>query len=622
MKSFRENIYTLLIERNISLYLSVLFLTFIFSNSLLFSNTYYIDNSNGDDTFDGLSPSSAWKTLTKVNGITFVPGDTILFKSGSTWTGQLKPKGSGNSLYPIIIDKYDGAAKPIINGNGVIGQATLYLNNQQYWEINNLEITNDAPIGGDRRGVLIAASNFGTVNHIYLKNLDIHNVKGIVGQDDAEKRTAGIGIETTSDVTVSTRFNDILIEGCNIYAIENTGIYTDNLIKRNDYPQTADWQRRRFTNVRIRNNVIHHISKNAMIIRLFDKGVIEHNVCYETALQVTGNTMFTAACDSTVFQYNEGYLNRSPGADGSMYDADLRSPRTIWQYSYSHDNAHGLFWTCTVQEDSDVICRYNISQNDKGNIFCINYPVNSIYCYNNVVYIGSGISSAIISERNNGGDGTRKYYFYNNIIYNNSTTAGYDFRSPGYGYTRVVENNVFYGKHPISEPPDVYKITTDPKFVNPGSGAIGIATVDGYKLQSDSPCIDSGILLHNHCSSDYWGNQVPSGGMVDRGAYELDGTSSINEERWLQPRQFTLGQNYPNPFNPVTNIHFSLSKTEHVTLVVYDIFGQEVATVLSQQLGKGLHIKSFSGENISTGVYYYTLKAGQFNETKTMVLIK
>ncbi|GEM_PF-2922655 len=482
------------------------------------AQTYYVDATAGNDTWNGLTPATAWQTLTKVNAkSSFLAGDTIYFKSGCSWTGQLKPKGSGSAARPIVIDKYGGTVKPLIMGGGVTGQGTVYLTNQQYWEINNLEITNDAATEGDRRGVLITAANFGTVNHIYLRNLDIHNVKGIVGQDDAAKRTGGIGIETTADGTTATRYNDILIEGCTIYSCKNTGLYTDNVVNRSAYPQTSAWLQRRFTNVSIRNNIIHDIAKNAMIIRLFDKGVIEHNVCYETAQDTTGNTMYSISCDSTIFQYNEGYLNRSPGADGSMYDADLRSPNTIWQYSYSHDNAHGLFWTCTVQEDSGVICRYNISQNDKGNIFCINYPNTSVYCYNNTVFCGAGVSPTIISERNVN-SGTRTYYFYNNIIYNNSSTATYDFKTSG--YTRYIDYNVFYGTHPSKEPPDAHKLTSNPQFVNPGSGGYGITSVDGYKLQAGSPCLNSGFAFVNHASLDYWGNPVPSGSAVDRGAYE------------------------------------------------------------------------------------------------------
>jgi len=198
---------------------------------------------------------------------------------------------------------------------------------------------------------------------------------------------------------------------------------------------------------------VNDIAKNAMIIRLADEGVIEHNVCWDTAWRaITGNTSFSRSCRGTVFQFNEGYLNRSRAHDGSLYDADLESPGCIFQYSYSHDNAHGLFWMCTVKEDAGVIVRCNISRNDKGSIFCINYPNTSCYIYNNVIFIPPHLSPRII-------DGRRKadktYTFTNNIIYNLSPTASYHFLNG----KRTISHNVFYGHHPESEPADPHKIT-------------------------------------------------------------------------------------------------------------------------------------------------------------------
>lgn len=61
----------------------------------------------------------------------------------------------------------------------MIGQGVVYLHNQQYWELNNLEITNDATTGADRRGVEIDASNYGVINHIYIRNMLIHDIKGL-----------------------------------------------------------------------------------------------------------------------------------------------------------------------------------------------------------------------------------------------------------------------------------------------------------------------------------------------------------------------------------------------------------------------------------------------------------
>jgi hypothetical protein len=479
--------------------------------------TYYVDAAGGSDGNDGLSPSTAWKTLAKINATTFLPGNRILFKAGEVWTGRLYPKGSGISGSPVLIDMYGTGSKPLIDGNGLTGTGVVYLYNQQYWEISNLEIINNAAAGGDRRGVRIEAENFGTANHIHLKNLNIHHIRGLVGQDRPEKRTGGIGFAIV-DVSVSeTHFNDILIENCVISSCENQGIITECVTGDGFDPYSVEWNAMKITNAVIRNNTISGISKNAMIIRLFEGGVVENNLCYNTANGISGNTIFSAACSGTVFQYNEGYGNHSPDADGSMYDADLRSPNTYWQYSYSHDNAHGLFWTCTVQADVNVVCRYNISQNDQGIIFCINYPVTSVRIYNNTVYCPANLSPIIISERNNGGSGSRTYTFNNNLIYNLSTSASYDFTS---GYTRTIDYNCFWGVHPATEPADPHKITTDPKLVSPGTGAIGLNTVNGYKLQSTSSCINKGKVISSNGGKDYWGNPLYNG-LPDIGAHEF-----------------------------------------------------------------------------------------------------
>jgi hypothetical protein len=587
------------------------------------SIAYYIDAVNGNDANNGFTSVNPWKSLAKINAVTFQSGDTIFLKSGSVWTGQLILHGSGVKDFPIVVEKYGGAVKPRIDGNGIIGTAAVHLNNGKFWEINNLEITNDAETAADRRGVLISASDFGLVEHIYLRNLDIHNVKGIVGNDDASKRTAGIGIETTTDRGAATRFDDILIEGCTISNIENTGIYTDNLIFRNT-PGTPDWTKRRFTNVRIRNNTIHHIAKNAMIIRLFDGGLIENNVCYETALKTTGNTMFTSSCNGTIFQYNEGYYNRASlqggdFGDGSMYDADLKSSNIIFQYSYSHDNSHGLLWTCNSQPDSGIVCRYNVSQNDKGIIFCINYPVMSVQIYNNTVFIGQGVSPTIISERNVN-TGTRNYSFKNNIIYNLSSNASYDFRTTG--YTRDFDFNSFYGFHPSGEPNDSNKLVGDPNFINPGNATIGMNTILGYALQAKSPGINSGMLYLNHPLVDIIGNPVPTNGVVDRGAFEYQGSVGVRTDVRMQPYNFQLYQNYPNPFNPSTTITYSIPSQQKVVLEVFNALGIKIETLVNDVISAGEHYVSYNAGHISSGVYIYRFQSGSTNSVKRMVFIK
>lgn len=87
-------------------------------------------------------------------------------------------------------------------------------------------------------------------------------------------------------------------------------------------------------------------------------------------------------------------------------------------------------------------------------------------------------------------------------------------------------------------------------------------------------------------------------------------------------RQFELKQNYPNPFNPATTIEFSLSRSQHVLLKVFDITGKEIAVLRNGRMSAGLHKVTFDGKNLASGVYFYQLQANGFSETKKMALMK
>jgi hypothetical protein len=88
------------------------------------------------------------------------------------------------------------------------------------------------------------------------------------------------------------------------------------------------------------------------------------------------------------------------------------------------------------------------------------------------------------------------------------------------------------------------------------------------------------------------------------------------------PKSFTLSQNYPNPFNARTNIEFELEKDSDVELAVYDITGAKTATLVNRRLDAGAHQVNWDASRISSGVYYYTLKANGSEATKKMTLIK
>jgi len=88
------------------------------------------------------------------------------------------------------------------------------------------------------------------------------------------------------------------------------------------------------------------------------------------------------------------------------------------------------------------------------------------------------------------------------------------------------------------------------------------------------------------------------------------------------PTKYSLLQNYPNPFNPATRFAYNLPENVHVTLKVYNVLGQVVSTVLDEDQDAGHKSVEFNAEQLASGIYYYRLMAGSFNEIKKMLLLK
>ena len=110
--------------------------------------------------------------------------------------------------------------------------------------------------------------------------------------------------------------------------------------------------------------------------------------------------------------------------------------------------------------------------------------------------------------------------------------------------------------------------------------------------------------------------------LIHQGKYEaLDSLLPVEDER-LVVNSFNLFNNYPNPFNPSTVIRYELPENSNVTITVFDVIGNEVATLVNELKPAGSYEVNFNGRNLSSGVYYYRLKAGSFIETKKFVLIK
>ncbi len=100
---------------------------------------------------------------------------------------------------------------------------------------------------------------------------------------------------------------------------------------------------------------------------------------------------------------------------------------------------------------------------------------------------------------------------------------------------------------------------------------------------------------------------------------EIVGIQNITTEI---PSAYSLGQNYPNPFNPITNFKFSIVNAGQVKLIVYDVMGRDVQTLVNERLQSGTYEATFDGSMLNSGVYFYKLMTDGYTETKRMILIK
>lgn len=533
--------------------------------------TYYVDATNGDDTNCGTSPETAWKTLDKVNSCEFAPGSSILLKKGETWNGKLSPKGNGTADAVNFLGNYgEGEKLPVINGNGCENGAVEFFN-QEYWEINGLEVTNAAEgetLGNadtydknkntqTRHGIYVVLENFdaegdNTAEHIYVKNCVVHHVIGTLAHPHK-----GVGIFFYVDNSADkSRFNDILIEGNQVYDVDRSGI----IIRSQD---TTDPDSTYNTNVVIQKNYLKNIGGDGIVAKVSSAPLIQYNVCENACARATGGNVNNAAvwvwqCKDAVIQYNEVYGTGLKGgnADGQAFDSDYNCEGTIIQYNYSHHNDGGfvlLIAPSANDFNKGTTVRYNISENDKKDIFEISGSVEDAKIYNNTVYQSLDETTTLLRVNTYFAVPKDEIEFINNIFY--STKEGIviketDNGRPLRGNIRF-ETNLFCGykvpesvNREVNDPtfPGHWTLTAenclnkDPKLAAPGTGVTGIDFTDtnrlsGYRTTEDSPCVNAGIAIDANGGKDFWGNSLyienPDIGAFETKA-ETTGNSSEN----------------------------------------------------------------------------------------------
>lgn len=386
---------------NLRCLLLVAFASFVAS---LYSKDYYVDSRNGDDGAGGISESQAWRTLERVNAMTFKAGDRILLKAGGVWRGCFMPKGSGKEGEPIVLSSYGEGPAPRIEGDGQANRneasekaisAAIRLYNQEHWWIQNLEVTNYNPSeeGGlslakwERRNVrkyekvdtpkpmeesrilktaiLVqskGANDKGALAGFRFRNLFIHGVNGDMGT----KHNGGIFFRVYDDGSgVPMRFDDVRIENCAIQDVDRTGVSNVSDFDKRDLNDPGNWTPNR--GWVISGNTFRRTGANALIVRVATGPLIEKNLFDACAIKGSGNAAFNFNTDGAVWQHNEfRYTKANEGdEDAGGVDSDYRSKNTLIQLNYSHHNDFGMLVTGGPGRFNDgTVVRDNVFEED------------------------------------------------------------------------------------------------------------------------------------------------------------------------------------------------------------------------------------------------------------------
>ncbi len=253
----------------------------------------------------------------------------------------------------------------------------------------------------------------------------------------------------------------------------------------------------------------------------------------------------------------------------------------------------------TVEMDGITIRNNVIANNNYPGIFIKYEPSSNVSIFNNIfygntdgIYILTGINK--LTVRNNIFDANGEGHIYISGSVSNATVSNNLYSQPESIGSGLTDSKPCYG---------------DPLFVDADEG--------DFSLQKGSPAIDAGIDV----GMPYTGNAP------DIGAFEYGMEAVAVENNGMLPETINLLQNYPNPFNPTTEIDYSLPCDADVELLIFDVTGRHVKTLVRDRESSGFKTVKWDGtdENnrkVTSGMYLYQLKAGEISVVKRMMLVR
>lgn len=355
-----------------------------------------------------------------------------------------------------------------------------------------------------------------------------------------------------------------------------------------------------------------------------------------TNVEITGNEGYGISCShSTPVLTNVKIVNNAGGGIYCGSASDLKTKNVLIAEN-SAENGAGIYLYMCSPDLSDVIIRNNRADSLGGGIYCYGSSptlTNIILDGNSAGEKGGGIYSVYLNylklinltiTGNTAASGSAIFgEQYSNVTLVNSILWDDPQQEIVVGSSVLIAYSNIQGRQASivnNNDGSIYwlegNIDTDPLF----------ADLKSLHLSKNSPCIDAGIqdtlLIYNNGQNLFVPPMQYFGNAPDIGAVEFDPATSIESISETIPEMVGLFQNYPNPFNSSTTIEFALPKPAFVRLKVYNLLGEEVATLIAEKRAAGIHKLNWDARRLASGVYLYRLEAGEFVNTKKFILLR
>lgn len=336
---------------------------------------YYFDPNTGNDANIGTSPMQPFRSLAKIRSLKINPGDSILLKSGYTFTEKLWFSGKGVAGKPVVIGKYGGDKLPHLKGDGHYREM-LHVYNSEYLVIRDIEISNksDKPLPL-LTGLLVELYNYGTAKEITVDNLYVHDVYGsLLKGDGYSHKDVGAGqamlfqnLASAEKDSVSSNFDGLIVQNCKIKDCQRNGIM-----------MWGNWLRKHWNpnlHVVIRHNELDGVPGDGIVPVGCESSLVEYNVmknCPPTLPPTEAcDGIWPWSCDNAVIQYNIVSDHKSK-VDGYGFDSDYNCTNSLFQYNLSYNNEGGFLLLCNSGGwpadysvgNKGTVVRYNVSIND------------------------------------------------------------------------------------------------------------------------------------------------------------------------------------------------------------------------------------------------------------------